>query len=92
MNVKIKLYVASLAAANRLKATENTKPVVYWEHNAAIISSVSMDDVSNQCRVIALVSWPIKAGWSDHSASITEVTKYVGSTTALKTTPSSLCT
>ena len=75
MNVKLKLYVVSLSAATSVEADEKMTGTFYWEHNAAILTSDSMDTVADQAKIIAFESWPKDRGWSYHSASITEVTK-----------------
>jgi hypothetical protein len=74
MNGLLRLYVVSLSSARATDAIGNERGQVYWEHNAAMLTSTDMDAVSDQARIIAFDSWPLNDGWSHHSASITEVT------------------
>jgi len=70
----LRLYCISLSAAKATDAIGSERGQLYWEHNAAIITSTDMDSVSDQCRIIAFDSWKVDEGWSNHSAAITEVT------------------
>jgi hypothetical protein len=74
VNVKLKLYCVSLSAAKATDAIGSDQGQLYWEHNAAIITSVDMETVRSQAQIIAFDSWPFDDGWSMHSAAVTEIT------------------
>ncbi len=73
-DVKFKLYCVSLSAAKATDAIGSERGQLYWEHNGLVTPSTSMESARDQCRIIAFDSWPVNEGWSNHSASVTEIT------------------
>jgi recombinational DNA repair ATPase RecF len=75
-----RVYVISVSASSNLPATERDKPLFYWEHDAALVYGATMEDARKQAEKIAFETWPKEGGWSNHSASISEVTESIVTT------------
>jgi hypothetical protein len=80
MDGKIRVYVISVSASSNLPATERDQPLFYWEHDAALVHGATIEDARKQAEKIAFDTWPKETGWTNHSASISEVTESIVTT------------
>lgn len=80
MDGKIRVYVISISASSNLPATDTDKPFFYWEHDAALVYGATIEDARKQAEKIAFDTWPKERGWTNHSASINEVTESIVTT------------
>jgi hypothetical protein len=79
MDGKTRVYVISVSASSNLLATETDKPF-YWEHDPALVYGATIEDARKQAEKIVFDTWPKERGWTNHSASISEVTESIVTT------------